>query len=309
VDVPLTLRRLEVFRLVVDERSVTRAARILRIAQPAVSSQIKALESWLGGAKMFVRTGNRLTLTEAGHRVDVWARQVLAGAAEVRRDVEDLETGVAGSVAIAGSMSVGSYLLPPLLADFVRERPQVDLNLCVLPPDEALQAVESGEVDFAVISWDERDVPEGVSTALLRHEPMSLCVGPSLLPAGASISLDDALDLPFVGVPRAGSPERQLHHQLRQLSDKEPRFVVRFGHAEPMKREASRHGWAILMPHYLVETDIAEGRLHQLRVDGLDLSERIILVWRKEKSFAPTQKAVFDLVRSQLSGPSVHPGP
>jgi DNA-binding transcriptional LysR family regulator len=300
MDPQLSLRRLEIFRLVVRERSITRAADLLMVAQPAVSSQIKALETWLGGAKLFVRVGNRLTLTEAGRRVDVWARDVLAGAAEVRRDVADLEDGVAGHVEVAASMAVGSYLIPPLLAEFVRERPQVELNVQVLLPDGAVAAVESGEVDFAVISWDERELPDTVSTVLLRHEPMRLYVGPDLLPHGTRLSIEEAMDLPFVGVPRDSSPWRELHRQLRRVTAKEPSYVVRFGHAEPIKREASRHGWAILMPRYLVEAEVAEGTLHEIDVPGLELSERIILIWRKAKLFAPAQQAVFDALRSSL---------
>jgi DNA-binding transcriptional LysR family regulator len=65
----LSLRRLEVFRLVVEERSVTRAAALLMIAQPAVSSQLRSLEEWVG-ARLFVRRGNQLFLTEAGERVE-----------------------------------------------------------------------------------------------------------------------------------------------------------------------------------------------------------------------------------------------
>src|SRR4051812_45958842 len=107
----LSLRRLEIFRLVVEERSVTRAATLLMIAQPAVSSQLRALEEWLG-ARLFVRRGNRLVLTEAGERADAWAKGILASAAELRRGVEGIELGSGGTVVAAASMGVGSYLLP-----------------------------------------------------------------------------------------------------------------------------------------------------------------------------------------------------
>src|SRR3954463_4322297 len=73
----VSLRRLEVFCLVVEEGGVTRAAEHLFVAQPAVSSQIRALEEWVG-TKLFTRTGGRLVLTEAGHRVYQWAKETLA---------------------------------------------------------------------------------------------------------------------------------------------------------------------------------------------------------------------------------------
>jgi phosphohistidine swiveling domain-containing protein len=73
----ISLRRLEVFCLVVEEGGVTRAAEHLFVAQPAVSSQIRALEEWVG-TKLFARTGGRLVLTAAGQRVYAWAKETLA---------------------------------------------------------------------------------------------------------------------------------------------------------------------------------------------------------------------------------------
>jgi len=56
-----------------------------------------------------------MVLTEAGTRLYEWAKQVLAGAAAVARDIEELSTGAAGSVQIAASMGIGSYLIPPIM--------------------------------------------------------------------------------------------------------------------------------------------------------------------------------------------------
>ena len=73
----VSFRRLEIFCAVVDEGGVTRAAEKLLLAQPAVSSQLRALETWLG-ARLFARNGSRYELTEAGARAYRWATETLA---------------------------------------------------------------------------------------------------------------------------------------------------------------------------------------------------------------------------------------
>lgn len=300
MDTQLSLKRLEVFRLVVEERSVTKAAEILMVAQPAVSSQLRALESWLG-AKLFARQGNRLVLTEAGERADQWARETLAGAAQIKRDVGDLGSGRAGSAVIASSMAVGSYLLPPILADFRSSRPDAELTLSISQPNDALRAVETGEADFAVVGWDQRHLPDTTTSELLSNEPLLLCVNSETAPA-SSLTLEQALALPFVGAPRNVVYQRDLLDQIRKLTSTEPHFVIRLGHAEPMKRAAIDHGWAIFVPRYVAEPELRAGILHHVHVEGLDLYERIALLWRRDKMFSPLQQAAIDSIRLALRG-------
>lgn len=296
----LSLRRLEVFRLVVEERSVTRAAEILMVAQPAVSAQLRSLESWLG-AKLFVRQGNRLVLTEAGERVDHWAREVIAGSLQVRRDVQELASGHGGGVVIACSMAVGTYLIPPLLAAFQASRTgPTDITTVVQAPHDALRAVEAGEANFAVIGWDARDLPTSTSWRWLRDEDVVLCARPGMVPDGAVLTLDEALALPLVGAPRNAIYQRDLVDQLRSASSVEPRFVMRLGHAEAMKQAAVDHDWAVFASRYCVERDLADGRLQVVDVQGIRLVERIALLWRRDAWFSPLQQAAFDAVAETL---------
>jgi hypothetical protein len=105
----LQLRRLDLFCTVVDEGGVTRAAERLHVAQPWVSAQLRTLEK-AAGAPLFVRDGRRLALTEAGRRFHSWAADVLAGSAQVRRDIENLGAGLAGSLTVETSMAIGTVM-------------------------------------------------------------------------------------------------------------------------------------------------------------------------------------------------------
>ncbi|GAA1018868.1 LysR family transcriptional regulator [Acrocarpospora pleiomorpha] len=299
----LSLRRLEVFRLVVDERSVTRAASLLMIAQPAVSSQLRALEEWLG-ARLFIRRGNQLILTEAGERTDAWARSILASAAELRRDVEGIESGRGGTAVAAASMGVGSYLMPGVLTRFREGHPDADITLNVVQPQEALRQITTGEADFAVTTWDADETRADIRSLILRDEPLVIVVRADLRPEGGSLTLEDALRLPLVGAPRVVAAQRSMISQLRRLSDTEPTFVIRLGHALSTKQAVVDHGWAAILPRYVVDADVASGVLATVHVPGLDLQERIVLVWRPDKVFSKLQQRLMGEIRRELGAES-----
>ncbi|MEV6258818.1 LysR family transcriptional regulator [Nocardia sp. NPDC051929] len=299
MDTQLSLRRLEIFRLVVEERSVTRAAEVLMVAQPAVSNQLRALEMWLG-AKLFERNGNRLVLTEAGERTDRWARDVLAGAAQIRRDVSDLATGLGGSVIIWASMAVGTYLLPKVLTDLRQARPRADLTLHIAQPGEALQAVESGDADFAVVSWDQRHLPESVEAEFLRSEPLILYMTPTAAPPSRSMPISAAMSLPLVGAPR-NAVYRDLVERLRMTTHLDPNFIIRFGHVEAIKRAAIANDWALFAPAYAMQPEVDAGCLVAVDVPELVIHERLVLFSRQDHLFSPLQQAAVDAVRAVLA--------
>jgi DNA-binding transcriptional LysR family regulator len=297
MDAQLSLRRLEVFRLVVEERSVTRAAEILMVAQPAVSAQLRALESWVG-APLFVRRGNRLVLTEAGERTDEWAKNVLAGAAQIRRDVGDLASGDTGRVIVASSMAVGTYLIAPALASLGKQRPNAEITVSISRPDEVVRGVENGEFDFAVLNWDQRDLPDTMTSEVLRTLPLSIFATPGLVPLGSTLTVAQALALPLVGAPREVVYQRNMVTQLRSQGYDEPEFVIRLGHSESMVRAAIEHDWALIAPAYAVGP---ESPLRPVDVPGFELEEHIVLVHRRDKHFSPLQSASLDAIRFGLN--------
>lgn len=296
----LSLRRLEIFRLVVEERSVTRAAGILMIAQPAVSSQLRALEEWLG-AKLFIRRGNQIELTEAGERANTWAKGILASAAELRRDVNGIEAGGGGSVVAAASIGVGSYLLPGVLTRFREQYPGAEMTLNVLQPQDAMRQVSSGEADFAVATWDADETRTNVHTTVLRDEPIDIVVRADLRPKSGVLSLEEALRLPLVAAPRVVAAQRAIGSQLGLLSDVEPNVVIRLGHPLAAKQAVIDHGWASMLPRYIVAADVAAGVLATVEVPGLDLRERIVMAWRRDKVFSKLQQTLVAGIRGQLS--------
>ena len=124
----MELRHLRYFVAIAEERSFTRAAERLWIAQPGLSSQIRRLEAELG-IRLFERHTRGVDLTDAGELFLERARTTLAAAEAARSTGRDLEAGVIGSLRLGVASGPGWPLTSEFLRRFGRERPGVELSV------------------------------------------------------------------------------------------------------------------------------------------------------------------------------------
>jgi DNA-binding transcriptional LysR family regulator len=200
----MELRHLRYFVTVAEELHFTRAAKKLRIAQQALSAQIRNLEVELG-FDLFVRSPKGVELTPAGHELLNGARETLATAAasvEAARDVATRDTKPLRFGFCTYAMKLG---LGDAINAFRRACPDVQLLLNDLPGVEQLQRLDRGELDLAVVSQLFPDSPffSGLETLTLASERLVGIippVGTSELPLPTR--LQDFAQLPFVGLDR-----------------------------------------------------------------------------------------------------------
>src|ERR1700692_980364 len=120
--------RLKVFRTVAEQRHFRKAAKHLYLTQPAVTHQIRALEETFS-VPLFDRTGKEVTLTPAGEILLKYVRQVDELLARAEEEISALSGEVRGDLRIAASMTIAQFALPPLLGEFVRLHPSVQLSI------------------------------------------------------------------------------------------------------------------------------------------------------------------------------------
>jgi len=160
---PLENFRLTVFRAVAERLSFTQAAEVLHLAQPSVTSHIKALEEELG-VRLFERAATGVALTAAGERLHEYSLQANQLAQEALRDIGQLSGELRDRLALGASTTIAQYLLPRLLAGYLEQHPKIEL------------AVTSGNTEQIVRQLLHRHIQLGltegpVSTSDLKVEP------------------------------------------------------------------------------------------------------------------------------------------
>jgi len=142
-------RRLQVFHSVARHLSFTKAAEALHMTQPAVTFQVRQLEEQFN-TRLFDRTHNRISLTEAGDRVYHYAKQIFELYSRMEGEVRELTGGVSGVVILGASTTIAEYMLPSLLGAFKRKFPDVVIRLQVSNTEGIVAMVEDNAIDHVI---------------------------------------------------------------------------------------------------------------------------------------------------------------
>jgi LysR family transcriptional regulator, nitrogen assimilation regulatory protein len=145
----MDLKQIETFVHVAEFGSFTRAAGFMRIAQPALSRQVRALEVELRQS-LFERNGRGVTLTEPGKRLLVHGRAILLQIERARQDLEAHRGAPVGRLAIGLPPSVGRSLTGPLVHAFRQRFPQATLTMVEGLSTYVLEWLVQGRIDCAV---------------------------------------------------------------------------------------------------------------------------------------------------------------
>ena len=124
----MDIKDMRAFYAIVEEGNISHAAGRLAVAQPALSRQMKRLESALG-VKLFERGSRRIRLTEAGRVLKERVEQILGLVDGTVREIQDVGEGTAGEVRIGTITSSGANLVPGLLAAFHETHPRVTFQI------------------------------------------------------------------------------------------------------------------------------------------------------------------------------------
>lgn len=298
IDQRMSLQKLEVFCAVVDLGGVHRAADHLFVSQPVVSAHLKSLQQRIG-AKLFMREGRRMVLTESGDAVYAWAQEVLSRRASLARELEDIAAGTAGRAVISSSMSLGNYFLPPILLEFQREFPDAHVTLLVSDPETALQRAETGKADFGVVMTDVAIDPEVFDVTSAGEDELVLIVG-------ANDPLPDEIDpaelttLPCVGPPKGLAVRRLQDSALAAAGVHSRPMVMELGTAEAIKQAVIGGIGCALLSRQAIVDELERGLLREIRVRGVELTQPILVVRRRNRRLTSLQQRLISAVADDI---------
>jgi len=257
------LETMRVFVAVAQAEGFASAARRLHMSAPAVTRAIAALERRIG-AQLLVRTSRVVRLTEAG-------RRFLADCQRIFRDLEEAESSAAsvqdqlrGQVSVTAPGLFGKRHVTPLLLEFLRLHPQVDLRLLLV--DRVVDLIEE-DLDVAVrIAHLPDSSLRAVRVGVVYRV---LCAAPSYLDAhGRPKSRAELARLDSIAVAfDARAPQWSLHEELvRKPASKSARLLVNTPEIAVIAAVAGQGVISVLS--YQVATELASGQLERIEIGG-----------------------------------------
>ncbi len=258
--------------------SASAVAAELSLTQSAISRQLQTLERQMG-TDLILRERKRLTLTPAAQDYVAEIRQALTLIANASLRLQVAPVG--GSLNLAILPAFGMRWLMPRLPDFSRLHPSVTINMST-----RLQPFNFAHEPFdAAIHFGRADWP-GTDNMLLRHEQVIPVCAPELAARTTNMTPDKIRSLPLLHIqtrPRAWQDwfERHGVHLDGPLAGTMYDQYATITHA-------ALHGLGVaLMPDYLIEQDLATGRLIALHPTPTEALGAYYLVWPQDKSRDP----------------------
>ena len=185
----IEFRHLRTIKAIHDAGGLQRAADILHITQSALSHQIKGLEDQ-AGVELFVRRSKPLKLSAAGQRMLRLAERILPEIDALQAEFEALEEGSAGRMHIAMECHACYDWLFPVLEQFRRAWPDVDVDIRAGRAFDALSALRKEEVDL-VISSDPEEDTDAVFAPLFDYSPVMIAAATHPLAAKPYVEAED----------------------------------------------------------------------------------------------------------------------
>lgn len=280
---PFTLQQLRIIKALASEKNFTRAAEILFISQPSLSKQLKILETRLG-IVLINRNSNKVSLTDGGKLFLQYAERILALCEESCRALNDLQQGDRGSLTVGASQTIGTYLMPRVLALFAQSYPQISLKVQVDTTRIITKDVVDRNIDIAVVGGD---VPETLKKNLeiesFVEDELSLIVPKSHPFAKKNnniINKEDLYHLNFITLNPNSTIKKFIDNILIQnhIETKQFNVIMQLNSLEAIKTAVSLGLGAAFVSSSAIEKEIELQTIEILKVENLKITRTLSII-------------------------------
>ena len=282
---PFTLQQLRILKAVAAEESFTKAAKLLYLSQPSLSKQIKLLEKNLD-ILLINRENKKISLTENGKIFLQYSERILALCEESCRALIDLKNGERGNLIVGASQTIGTYLLPKVLALFVQNYPQITLRVQVNSTRIIAKHVINKEIDLAVVGGQiPNDLRKNLVIENFVEDEFSLIV-PKSHPFASkkTITKGDLYHLNFITLNSNSTIRKFIDHILiqNQIEPKQLKIIMQLNSIEGIKTAVSLGLGAAFMSSSAIEKEIELKTIEILKIENIRITRTVSIISNPE---------------------------
>ena len=292
-------RRLQVFHTVARLLSFTKAAETLHMTQPAVTFQVRQLEEYFN-TRLFDRTHNRISLTEAGSVVYKYADRIFELYNEMELSVREMTGEIRGALTIGASTTIAEYMLPSLLGDFKAKYPDVNIHLKVSNTDGIVSMVENNIIDLGVV-----EAPVGNKNLVVETcspDQLVAIVPPGHPEAGRSnLTFDDLLKYPFICREEGSGTRDVIKEWLKGADDctDELNISMELGSPEAVKGAVEAGMGISVVSSATIQKELKLGTLVAINLNP-SLERPFSFVHQKQKFRVRVMEELLEFARTYL---------
>ncbi len=283
--------QLETFLEVARLLNFSRAAEKRFRTQPAISSQIRALEEEVG-ARLLDRSGGKVSVTASGKLFQRFAEEMIESRRTMLTAVAETERVPRGELVVGANEGTCLHILPEVFAEFKKQYPDVNISISRADYAKILESVIDNSVDFGVVSLP---VSDNRLTVVLIHRDELVIIAPPKHPLARSkaATLEQAAKFPLI-VPKAGHTRDALENLFYERKLK-PRYTMELDSSELLKRfVAADAGVGFIASSNALE-DVRANALATIAISDATVRRDLALVFRKDKALSRAALAFIDI--------------
>lgn len=288
--------QLKIFLIAAEELNFSRAAEKLHLSQPSVTQHIRALEKHFNTA-LFTRAGKKISLTEAGYALIPLARQLLTINIKTDDLMKNINEDIHGTLTIGCSTTPGKYILPLLLAEFIKTHPRVQVTCNVTSRAAALKTLEDGKVDIALSSSSEV-FSNDIEFKKIFEEPIILIAHPDHpWRLRETIPLSEMVKAKFILREKTSGTYQVLRARLAEkgFNMEDLRTVLTLGNTESIAI-AVRENVGVGFISKIVYDNMPLGQVCKINIQDFDVHQNIYVARHKLNPNTRIQSAFWEFV-------------
>lgn len=295
-EITMEIKDMRAFYAIVEEGNISHAAQRLDIAQPALSRQMKRLETSLG-VQLFERGSRRIRLTDAGRVLYSRVEHILGMVDGTVREITEIGSGIAGSIQLGTITTSGALLLPELISEFHRRYPQVTYQIWEAEGARILELLDNRVIEIAITRTQvDSKVYESI---VLPNEPLVVVMNKDQV-IGASdseVRMEELRDMPIIIPLRWQS---LFIANCRKLGFDPHILCVSDSIVQDLLLVKRGMGAAILP--VLSRTLLTDGNLHYKKLVSPEMSTHTVIAWLKNRTLSSSSEHFIKLFREMFLG-------
>jgi DNA-binding transcriptional LysR family regulator len=295
----ITLQQMEALISIIEERTFSGAARKMSLTQPSLTKHIKNVEGLLG-ARILNRQSRGITLTPEGKILYDYAKRILKLREEAKEKIQRVRENETGNIFISASTIPATYILPRVLSDFRKARPDIRFYMQNADSDEVIEMITGNRGEVGFVGKDPRS--SRLHAEALWKDRLVLAV-PTNHPfvKKGSVTLSELSQEPFI-VRERGSATREVFEgclrDQKKLTLASFNIISEVGSSEAVKEAVIAGLGVSVISMHAVAREIDGGLIVEVPLKGCRIERYFYVIYRRQFALMHHHKLFLDFIKN-----------
>ncbi len=287
------IENFKIFSDLVDGQSFSRAAKLNKLTQSAISQQLRAMEKHFN-ILILDRSQKQFRLTREGERLYELTKDILNLYDRLSTELQEMKKVISGTIRLSTIYSIGLHELPPFVKQFLVDFPAVNIRVEYRRSNLVVEDVLQNSADLGLLAYPQKTRHLEI-IPFSEDQLVAICNPAHPLAGKGEIQAEALRGHKLIGFDQ-DIPTRKATDQIFRDLHLEIEPVMEFDNIETLKRAVEVGAGVAIVPEATISQEIAHGTLVKLKFKGQRISRPLAIVHRKGRVLTPAMKKFIEML-------------